>query len=389
MPGVNRPIVVLEPNKRGSEHASFNAAMLEAVRLCAARRDARVILICERDHRREIVCISKGLERLEWRDIPVMSGQLRRFLAKYVLEMAAVFKAIAYARRVQGELVILSLMSNALATIVALRPFLRPIRLHIVLHREIEAMAIQDKQKIYREGWWARLALVKLFDGTWPYLYLLGSGVRERFLQKFEYPKLRSLRVVEHPFIFKATRESRLIHGRTKRLGFVGWGTIAKGILEFFELANRLAAHVSSEAIEFVVVGGIESAARQYESPYVTVLAREPGGLRAADFERAVGELDCALFLYRQTYEFTASGAVFDVINQGVELFSTPNGYLADLASLDPGDGLQLFADLCSLQAEIQSRIETGRGFRRCDYNGIKRKHGIENVSEILANALG
>ena len=159
----------------------------------------------------------------------------------------------------------------------------------------------------------------------------------------------------------------------------MGAGRIAKGIDEFFDLAKSL--NDISSRLEFVVVGGVEKNA-QRATEGVAVLAEVPGGLEPEEYAKEIGDLDCALFLYQQNYALTASGAVFDVINQRVEIWSLPNDYLSDLASEDSESGILFFRNVQEIEWELRRRVNEEIGFKKHDYAGIRARHGVEKGDE-------
>ncbi len=381
-------LYIVDANKRGVEHVSFNAAMLQALLAAARERGAAVALFSERTHRDAVLSLLPAGTGMEWHEIPVVSGFERNFIKKFAVELVALWKLMRRARRAKADVLLLSVFPNTLACLLLLKRLFRGVRLHVILHGELESLVIEEKRPIYREGFWVRLALLRLYDGSWPDLYVLGGGIRSRLLQQFPgAPQLQRVRVIEHPYIFAADPGQPVPttrHGKL-RVGFVGAGRVIKGIASFFELADLLTDRVSSGELEFVVIGGIE---RSY--PYdphgpVKVLADEPGGLGVAEFRAAIASLDCAVFLFQADYVFTASGSVFDVLDAGVAILSLENRYLRDLAREDSEGGMTFFGSLQSIEMEIRRRLDSGTRFPRRAYPGIKWNHSAGTQVAVAA----
>ena len=160
----------------------------------------------------------------------------------------------------------------------------------------------------------------------------------------------------------------------------VGAGREIKGVAEFFSLARNLSEQVAAGRLEFLIVGGLEDRCRRFANEWVRVLSDEVGGLSAEDYRRAVASLDSALFLYRQNYALTASGAVFDVVSEGVEILALRNHYLRDVAAQDTEGGIRFFDSVAEIEVEIRGRLEREPVHTRYDYARIKQLHsqGVE-----------
>lgn len=320
-----------------------------------------------------------------------MTGFTRSFVRKFLVEFVVVLRVLRRARREGATVLLLSVFPNVLAAILSWRGFFRGVDLHVVLHSEVESLVMPGKQAIHRLGFWTNLALLRLFRGDSPRLYVLGEGIRRRLVARFpQHPQLRSLRVLDHPYVFappEAVGPRRT--AQALRIGFVGSGRAIKGINEFFRLANAFEPEWRSGLLEFVLIGGAIRSELVENSDVVTVLADQPVGLGDERYRQEIRQLDCALFLYQQDYSFTASGAVFDVIDAGVEILSLRNSYLQDLARDDVEGGLRFLPDSGAIAAEIRSRLERVGEPRRFSYARIKQRHSAEVERELLAMIAG
>jgi hypothetical protein len=384
-------LFIVEPNKQGSEHLSFNAAMLSIMIRAAFEQDREAIFFCNATHRDRLQAQLSGEVSVTWRKIPVVNGLTRNFIKKFAVEVFVLFRILLEARRKGADVLLLSVFPNALACILLFKKLFRRVRLHVILHGELESLVIPEKWPVYREGFWVKLALLRAFDGSWPVFYVLGQGIRDRLLERFPaHTHLSGLRVIEHPFLFTSDRPDVYQKCRPYKVGFVGVGRLVKGIDVFFQLADVLSDCISAGTVELCVVGGIDKGVTQPIPRGVRILSNRPAGMGAKEFAHAIGELDHAVFLSRHNYLFTASGAVFDVLNQGVEIFSLENHYLRDLSRNDPEGGIKFFGDVREIELEIRSRLDTGasRPRTRRSYSQIKWRHSSGAQAAIAAEVL-
>jgi hypothetical protein len=218
-------LIIVEANKGGAEHNSFNSAMLETLLACARQAQAATMICCERTHREALQPSLGNVDDVVWRDITVVSGLRRTFIRKWLVEVVVLFRILLMAKRMGASVVLLSTFPNALASLMLWRPLFRSVPIHVILHGELEALVIQSKQRIYREGFWVKLALFKLFDGTWPKLYVLGAGIKRRLVEEFpEQKSLQAIRVIEHPYRFASTQLQTAPAAQKTIVGFIGAG---------------------------------------------------------------------------------------------------------------------------------------------------------------------
>ena len=250
----------------------------------------------------------------------------------------------------------------------------------------MESLLITEKQVIYREGFWVKLALTRIFTGNWPSLYVLGTGIRNRLISKFPHLEtLRNIKAVEHPYTFSRIARPRKQARIKRRIGFVGVGRRIKGIVSFFQLARSLSALVSAGNLEFVVVGGLEKGVRQTANEWVTILSPTGAGLSTKDYRQEISQLDCAVFLPSQNYSLTASGSIFDVINEGVEILSLQSDYVLDLSERDSEGGIKLFSSPEDIKKELLRRVRCGWPTELYTYTEIKKLHSEQSTDVISA----
>jgi hypothetical protein len=372
----------------GREHLSFNSAILQLVKESAGAIGSHVTMFCEASHGAELSSVLPGTD-VSWVKICVIPGTRRNFLMKFVVELFVVTGILLHARKRGATVILLSVFPNVLTFLLLMAPILRKIRLRIVLHGELESLVIKEKQRIHKEGFWTKRAILGLFNGDWPILYVLGEGLRSRLILRFpDEPQLSRIRVLTHPYLFGPVPSVGSPGNTPIRIGFVGTGRIVRGIEDFFRLAESCADLIEGRLVEFIVVGGVERGASTAGREWVNVMAELPSGLDVNEFAAAIGRLDVAVLLNRSTYSFTASGSVFDIINEGVEIFSLPNSYIDDISRWDPEGGIKLFPDMRAIQDEIRDRLAKDRGFRRFTYSNIRARLNAGNLAEMRLSLL-
>jgi len=372
----------------GREHFSFNSAFLRLVTESASAIGARVTVFSEASQGEELASTFSGQE-VSWVKVPVIPGTRRNFITKFLVELCVVTRILLRAQRRGATVILLSVFPNVLTCLLLMAPILRKTRLRIVLHGELESLVINEKQRIYKEGFWTKCAILRLYRGDWPTLYVLGDGLRSRLMDRFpEKPQLSRIRIFTHPYIFGPVPAVTRPRSTPIRIGFVGAGRIARGIEDFFLLAESCADLIEDRLVEFVVVGGVERNASTAGRQWVNVMADRPTGLDTDKFSAEICRLDAAVLLNRSKYSFTASGSVFDIINAGVEIFSLPNTYIDDIARWDLEGGIRLFPDVQSIQDEIRVRLADEREFPRFGYSNIRAKLNAGNLAEMRLSLL-
>ena len=386
---VNSRLIVAELNKTGTEHATFNSALLQSLYREAKRRNCQLQWFCEAAQRQAVLSLGHAeLGSIPWRPVKIHSGLTRAFIKKFIRELAATAQLISKARRENASIIFLSVFPNILPLLLLTRRIFRRVPVHVILHGEIESLLIPEKQAINREGFWVKLALFHLYSPSWPSLYVLGSGIRERLLACFpDVKSLQTITAIEHPYPFTEIAPQAPSHRSARRIGFVGVGRRIKGILDFYHLAESLSTHVKRRELEFVLVGALEKGVAPQRHGVVTVLAPQGIGLSTDEYKRAISELDCAVFLSTQNYSLTASGSVFDIINAGVEIFTLKSAYLSDLSRLDVEGGIKFFASASEIAIEICRRLEHGWPTRRFLYPEIRRTHApslLDGIASVI-----
>lgn len=382
-------LFVVEANKTGSEHASFNSAVLCALRAGADSRPCEIFLLCDGSHRKALLELQPDTAAINWRAIPVVSGLKRSFIRKFAVELVVTLGALLRARKRGATVVFLSVFPNVLPFLILTRRLFAAVPVHVFLHGELESLLIAEKQSIHREGFWVRLALLRLFKGEWPYLHVLGRGIRQRLLDLFPaLTALRALKTIEHPYAFNRSEDVAAHNQGALRVGFVGAGRRIKGIVDFFRIAESLSDHIAAGRLQFALVGGLDHDVRDLDCKWVEVLGRDAVGIAAQDYRREITRLDCALFLFGTNYILTASGSAFDVINEGVEILSLKSEYMLDLAASDTEGGIKLFPTPADIGAEIRRRVEAGCRRGKFRYAAIKDRHSRAVAATLQAEIL-
>ncbi len=354
--------------------------MLLALSGYAKRHEHALLWICDPTHRHAVLSLGHSvLGEIAWQPVTVQSGLHRTFFRKFFREITITFRLLFKARRERSPIVFLSVFPNVLPFILLAHRIFRSVPVHIFLHGELESLVIPEKHAINREGFWVKHALLHFFIGRRPFLYVLGTGIRQRLIRLLpSVPTLAYVRALDHPYPFDRWMP-RVRHINAKhRVGFVGVGRRIKGIDAFFQLARSFATEISRGDLEFIVVGGLEKGINPDDTEYVTVLAPHGAGLSTQEYRQHISELNCAVFLSTQNYRLTASGSVFDIINEGIEILSLKSDYLTDLSTYDPEGGIKLFDSLEAIETELRTRVRSGWPELAFKYEKIREIHSKE-----------
>lgn len=383
---MNFRLIVAEANKTGAEHATFNCAALQTLFRNAKQHGCHLEWYSDSAQRQSVISVGdQDLVEIDWHPIFVEPGLNRAFIKKFLCELTITIRLLLRARRERASIVFLSVFPNVLPFIFLVRRAFRHVPVHIILHGELESLLIPEKQAISREGFWVQLALLRIFGGSWPTLYVLGSGIRTRLLKHFQNATaLRRIIAIEHPYPFSDISPHTRHDGQTRRIGFVGVGRRIKGVLDFFKLAQSFSTHIEGGELEFVLVGGLERSIPLDGTEFVRVLASHGAGLLKQDYERFISELDCAIFLSKENYTLTASGSVFDVINAGVEILALSSDYLTDISQHDVEGGIKFYSSLEALESELHHRIKNGWPNRTLRYPAIRKAHAPESLDSLI-----
>lgn len=390
-------INVVESNMTGKEHSSFNAAILVALSLICQDAGDEIHLWAEDSHYENIRAIYKNniRSKIVYHQIKVISGSRRQFFRKIAVEVKNIFLILGRCRREGGSVIFLSTFAPTTALLMLLRVLFRRTPTHLILHG-IDGLIRKDKQRLNSYGLWNRLALLRLYKGVWPNVYVLGRGIRNRLLNFFPDAQfLSSIRYIEHPYEFtrndasENSIDSSMSHiKKTINVGFIGYGRKDKGIDLFYALAEKMSDYVREGVIRFLLVGSLDPKSEQYVNCWVDRVEDDGVCLSAREaYQKAIGELDCALMLGSQAYKLTASGSVLDIIDAGIKIISLPNDYVADIALMDEENGITIVKNMEEVEAMIKE-YSASRKTRKYRYARIRDYYGVACLAQSLQKYL-
>lgn len=181
-------------------------------------------------------------------------------------------------------------------------------------------------------------------------LIILGPSIVRNF--SAHYPHLVSnIMAMHHPYIFQDLPTLTKKISVSIRIGWVGVATDAKGFPIFNEISKYFAAkypdHFSAHLIGWHTFP-IE------EYPHIQFLSPPNVFVERSEFNNAVADLDYIVFFYdKEHYRYTASGAIFDAIQQRKLVIALRNDYFESIFNACGPIGF-----LCDTKEEIFQVIE-------------------------------
>ncbi|WP_293899141.1 hypothetical protein [Sphingobacterium sp. UBA5670] len=200
---------------------------------------------------------------------------------------------------------------------------------YVVCHGELGYLF--SSYKVTSPLFWYSLFLKPFFRGTLPKnlkLIILGPSI-VRNLSKY-YPNLaKNMISLHHPYIFTAPVAKNDNKSDNIRFGWVGVATEAKGFKMFDEItkyfSDKYAASFSAH-----LIGWHNFDTKDY--PYIKFASLPNVFIDRDKFNKEVSKLDYILFFYdNRHYQFTASGAIFDAIQQNKFVIALRNDYFESI----------------------------------------------------------
>jgi hypothetical protein len=329
-------LVFLEVSKVRSYHSTLMDGMLRGYLAAGlpARRE-RPVLYGHDSFYGHLGPEARGA--VEYRPIPVIDQDTRRWLRKSLLETWVVLRSLVRMRR--GDLLfVTTIMPSAMILVEAIK-WLFPRRQMVVMqHGELDGAFLKEKQRLGSFGFYLFL---------WFRMRRLGSTTRVAVLDYFIADEIQrrfpgsvrpeQLHVVPLPMVPVATAAERT--PGPVRCCFIGFKSPAKGYDEFVRLAEAL------PELEFRVIGGGQD--RRYDEES----GRAVGS--TDDFIAAVGDCDIAVMPYVSGYDCSLSAAATDAVASGLHLLTSDRGCFRALAEAFGPETVTICADERAMLARL------------------------------------
>ena len=309
-------IVLVEAQRTGQEHASFNAALLETV--LTAYPDDAVIFLGQGEH---LGWVQRAYEdasgpvpsRVEWREIsipPKGTGGIRRLPD----ERGWCRSVAALARSETVRAVILCSVTDTglflLNTLLRFRPSRVP--LLVVMHSSLSAIAepyrrkpwnwFCDFRQLLRSRQPARLRYVALGSAIYQAVCELLPRAAESFVS------------LDLPCLWVRHAVAERSPDPCVRFGFFGAPRPGTGFELFCQLATDMRGYIADGRCEFVLVGFLSKDAPDYATDNVAGVSREP--LPMEEYSRRGDAITYSIWAGDPAkYRLTASASFVDTLS--------------------------------------------------------------------------
>lgn len=357
-------IMIAEPVHFGATHRKVNSAFVALFRSVFPQK--RVVVHAEEQH---IVAIREEAgplcDGVHFESFQRYSKPGRFYWWQKVTgEGRQVARLLWRCRKEQPELMVwLCLFPSGRLLLALLSFFLCPRQRHlIILHGEMEYLLTGKRLSERLMAQLLRLAFT--LDGRNVHYMVLGpqiiasldvTGIRhpERFL------------FFPHPYLY---RESACSGKPVPPLRVCCFGALnkAKGVSEFFALAQRFAQEVQQGLVQFATIGRLDKDLGPFRNPWVQHIG-DDGFMPEDAYVRALAGQDCALFFYgERQYSLSASGALHEAINQRLRVICLPNPYFEALAA--QADGITCVPSLHDMESAVR-QMTCDRQQGKTDFN--------------------
>lgn len=223
-------IVIVEPACTGSEHVSFNAAMVKIASLLASGSD--IIFYGENSHIEAIKLVladSVPSNIYPGKPSTLPSRHLRSFVKRFIIE-SILFRRILHLSRSCDLLIVTSALETslpALKTQCYLSRF-RP-RINVIFHAGLpQFLYSRKRQKLLSMATPANMKYI-----------VLGEYIKNGVMKKIPEPSNRIFGI-EHPYLFDITKTNSDQPNSKPIFGFIGLANKAKGFDIFLEIIESL-----------------------------------------------------------------------------------------------------------------------------------------------------
>lgn len=381
-------VVVADFRVTGNEHLVINSAIIEGLQ---GNDVASIDFFAERGHLNALTSNFPRIMKAAKQHSFPLHHHANRLVTLFFREILLPIKlmwVIVQAR--QSDLLLITTITPFGHVVLNLASTLRLIRMPcvVIMHSELEVMEGKKSFSQKAMQMWRRTVGRRV-------KYVVLSPHIERNIAS-DLSSRTHISSIFHPFTtdlidLKSESRSARLQGRKIRIGVPGFiRNDKKGISNIFNLEKRL-SEAGRQDIELYLIG---RAARGFAPPDETKV-RMPFLERTtpvpqAEFDQALSEMDVVLLMYnKESYRFTASGAVLDAMKFRQPLYASSNPLFDYMASegIFPGYLADTIDDLFS---EIVERVTVeylqndGLKFQRSLDALIERTDPERNASELL-----
>ena len=216
------------------------------------------------------------------------------------------------------------------------------------------------------------------------YFCVIGVHIKKNLVKLLPNKVSRKLVYFNHSHIFKEAPKKDDLVSTTINVGVVGTVRENKWLSSIMELGNNIK---SIPHISFSAVGRVYCKEAQLVEAGINIVKdSNTRFLSRAEMNHAISKLDYVLFLYPVgSYKYTASGALFDAIDNEKQILALKNDYFNDVFNYCPELG-SLFNNIQELTEFIKELNDSNK--KRIDYENIKNKLSPQSAAKLFKSQL-
>ena len=254
------------------------------------------------------------------------------------------------------------------------------VSIQIICHGELEYL-LKEQIPFFKPLRWYKKMISMFFNHSINEnisLLLLGKSIKNNLTQFFPNHQ-NKFSYINHPYFFQKRKITGDSLNKVLKIGVVGVADKDKGTESFFLLSEYLKEKIENKTLEMHLIGLHYYDKRQF--PLVNFAAEKGQILSTEDFNKAIDNLDIIMFFYNKTmYRLTASGAVFDAINNRKKIICLDNDYCKSILE-DNNVGI-VCHNIMEMKAIIEDVIsgKINFGVRDYDFEQIQEQYNYQNI---------
>lgn len=283
-----------------------------------------------------------------------------QLLAKYLYSAFTSLRSL-YVNRNNGVVIFHNNNFILLYAFIFLAKRIKKVKIVIFCHGELGILTdLSNNGKLVRiERYILRKCLIQKYIPDNLNFIVLGDSILNEIQKQLPEKNKACFFSLDHPYLFTECCFHDMQCNSSfsvVKLGVIGLTNKSKGLNEFIELAKYI--QQNRLPIQLIHIGEIIYDISILESLGVKVVKRINGELDRDSYIRNIKEVDYTLFLYpKESYKLTASGAIFEAINQNKPIISLNNSFFEYI--FDKTDSIgYLYSDLETLKNKLIELID-------------------------------
>lgn len=312
-------VSIVEANKTGVEHLSFNEQVLQI----ALNNTAKECLFFSSAKHFNSLNSSIAMKVSFFR-IPVYSILNRRFILKFLVEIIATIYSLILSKFHKVELVVFLSVFPPLLPFISILTKVLGLNTRVILHGELEGLIVPNKQSFSSYGYWVKVFFDKKFYKNVTSI-VLSKGIYDRLL--LLYPNISNfLLSINHPVPITEPSEK-------KPYAFATIGYATK--LKHGDVFDKYITDSERGVDRLIHIGMADPEVIEMYSAYIEFASPDGSALSAESFSKYLSKVKSAVFLYNaSSYNLTVSGAMLDALGSGCRVVTIHNQFASDLIKM-------------------------------------------------------